>query len=180
MEESHQDFEQLYHIYSDDVYRFILMKIGDRQSAEDLTQDTFIRAYKNFHEFQHKSSVKTWLFSISRNITIDFYRSNKKIFSLPDWFGFETEQTVTTPADIIELGEEIELLYRTIKKLKKNYQEVLILRKIQEFSIEETAEILQCSASKVKSTTHRAMVALKKELVKGGHFDEQEVQSREA
>jgi RNA polymerase sigma-70 factor, ECF subfamily len=177
MGDFHESFEQIYDLYSDDVYRFIFMKVNDQQLAEDLTQDTFVRVFKNYKQFENRSTIKTWLFQISRNITIDYFRSNKKIFSLPEWLSREPENS-KTPAEVVELGEDIQILFENILKLKKSHQEILILRKIQEFTIEETAEILKCSISKVKSATHRAMAALRKELEKGGQYDEKVTRSK--
>jgi RNA polymerase sigma-70 factor, ECF subfamily len=79
-------------------------------------------------------------------------------------------QKVTTPQKILLKGEEAKLLYESINKLKLEYQEVLILRKIKEFSIKEVSEILGWKESKVKTTTSRAMLALKKRIIKRGEF----------
>lgn len=175
MKKTPNDFDQLYQDYSDDVYRFILMRLGDPQKAEDLTQDTFIRAFKAYNRFNGEASVKTWLFTIARNITVDYFRAKKQVLSLPNWIQIKLDGNNPTPPEIIELGEEVQLLYEAIKKLKKPYQEVLILRKIQEFPVEESAKVLNWSISKVKSTTYRAMKALKHELLKGGEFDEKAI-----
>lgn len=66
-------------------------------------------------------------------------------------------------------GEKVTLLYEAIRRLKLSYQEVLILRKIKEFSIKETAEILNWTENKVKITTSRALAPLKKNCRKGGN-----------
>ncbi|MGG1833286.1 sigma factor-like helix-turn-helix DNA-binding protein [Cytobacillus firmus] len=75
-------------------------------------------------------------------------------------------------------GEKVTLLYEAIRHLKLSYQEVLILRKIKEFSIKETAEILNWSENKVKITTSRALAALKKELQKRGEIHEELIRIR--
>ncbi|WP_143521171.1 sigma-70 family RNA polymerase sigma factor, partial [Pseudomonas sp. 2995-1] len=70
---------------------------------------------------------------------------------------------------IAQLGEREKELYCAMKKLKRSYQEVIYLRKVQELSVKESAHILNCSEAKVKTTLHRALDVLRKELIKGGY-----------
>lgn len=62
--------------YGESILIYILLIVRDYQSAEDLTQETFIKAYKNQQKFEQKSTVKTWLFSIAFNVTKDYFRKN--------------------------------------------------------------------------------------------------------
>jgi RNA polymerase sigma-70 factor, ECF subfamily len=73
-----------------------------------------------------------------------------------------------TPEQIVAMNFQTEKLYRTIQQLKPSYRHVIILRKLKEFSTEETALVLNWSESKVKMTLKRALVKLKNELIKGG------------
>ncbi|MBU9722190.1 MULTISPECIES: RNA polymerase sigma factor [Bacillaceae] len=168
--------EDLYEQYSDAIFRFVLLHTGDSQHAEDITQEVFIRAYKGLGQFEGRSSYKTWLYTIARNTTHDFYRKKRPIAFLPSFFQNQPEVTEMTPSEIAELGEGVALLYEALSKLKPHYREIIVLRQIKEFSIKETAEVLGCSEAKVKSTTHRAMAALKKELNVEG-FQHESVQS---
>ncbi|KOP84089.1 RNA polymerase sigma factor [Cytobacillus solani] len=158
-------FEKLYQEYSDKIFSYIYLLVNDREVAEDLTQDTFIKAYRNLDQFNGKSHLFTWLFRISRNVTIDYLRKKRLLtfFSI-EKYQFESNQQ--TPLEIVMKGERITILYEAIRHLKLSYQEVLILRKIKEFSIKETAEILNWNENRVKITTSRAIAALKKELIK--------------
>ncbi|QED47299.1 RNA polymerase sigma factor [Cytobacillus dafuensis] len=169
---SSEAFEQLYNEYSDKIYGFIFLLVNDREVAEDLTQDTFIKAYKNINQFNGESQLFTWLFRISRNVTIDYLRKKRllKFFSI-EKYQFESDQQ--TPIEIVMKGEATTILYEAICKLKLSYQEVLILRKIKELSIKETAEILNWNENKVKITTTRAIAALKKELMKRRESNEE-------
>lgn len=162
---SAETFEQIYKEYSDKIYGYIFLLVNDQEIAEDLTQDAFIKAYKCLDQFNGESQLFTWLFKISRNVTIDYLRKKNrfKFFSI-EKYQFESEYH--TPLEIIMKGEKIKNLYEAIRNLKISYQEVIILRKIKEFSIKETAEILQWNENKVKITTSRALAALKKELIK--------------
>ncbi|MDQ0225762.1 RNA polymerase sigma factor [Metabacillus niabensis] len=62
--------------YGQAILTFILLMVRDYQQAEDLTQETFIKAFRNQHQFERKSSVKTWLYSIAHNVTKDYFRKN--------------------------------------------------------------------------------------------------------
>lgn len=150
------------------------MMIHDYQMAEDLTHDTFIKAYKNHHTFQYKAQPKTWLFSIAHNLTIDYIRKQKPLRILQEIFTAK-KTSVPSPDDIVEIRESSIQLYRALSKLKSSYREVIILRKIKEFSIRETSEILNWSEGKVKTTLYRAIPALEKELLKEGYPHEKSI-----
>ncbi len=107
------------------------------------------------------------MFRIARNLTIDYIRKNKTIANylrfLP--FGLHDEKSAE---DIAILNESEKQLYLAISKIKPSFRDVIILRKIKEFSIGETAEILGCSEAKVKVDLFRALKVLRKELEKEG------------
>jgi RNA polymerase sigma-70 factor, ECF subfamily len=164
---SAETFESIYYEYSDKIYGYIFMYVNNKEIAEDLTQDTFIKAYKNFHQFNGESHIFTWLVRISRNVAIDYLRKRNrfKFFSIEK---YQFDSGHDTPVEIMVKGEKTARLYDAIHALKLSYQEVLILRKIKEFSIRETAQVLGWNENKVKITTSRAMAALKKEMEKRG------------
>lgn len=163
-DQKEQQIHYLYETYSDKMFRFILMMAGDSQHAEDLTQETFIRAYQGFDNFEGRAKYQTWLYTIARNVTHDFFRKKRAISFIPSFFQDQPAVVDRTPEEIAELEDETVELYRALSSLKTSYKEVIILRYIKEFSTKETSEILRCSESKVKSTMHRAMPALRKEL----------------
>ncbi|MFA9558587.1 RNA polymerase sigma factor [Evansella sp. AB-rgal1] len=156
-------WEELYIEYSDRVHNFILLMVGNEETAEDLTHDTFLKVKRTIDNFRGESSYYTWIISIARNVVYDYWRRRRKIrfFPLKETHPLKDMET---PDEIFQKGEVVRELYEGIKKLKVSYQEVLILRKIQELSVEETSEVLGWSVSKVKSTTMRAMQALKQEM----------------
>ena len=163
---------ELYSLYSDQVYRYILLHVGDTCYAEDLTQETYIRAIKSIKSFEGNAAYRTWLFTIARNLAVDFHRKQRWTSFLPDIFLSKVKTLDSLPEEILELGEETKQIYRAIRKLKPNYQDVIFLRKLKEFSIMETAQILNWSEAKVKSTQLRALKALKIELIKEGYVHE--------
>ncbi|MCM3575897.1 RNA polymerase sigma factor [Mesobacillus subterraneus] len=161
-----------YDQHSKSVLSFILLMVRDYQQAEDLTHDTFVNAYLYYDSFNHQSNEKTWLFSIAHNLTVDFLRKRKPSMFLKEIL-FMKKDTNPLPEEMIQLKEESLELYNALGKLKDTYRKVLILRKIKGFSIEDTADILSWSESKVKSTLFRAIPALKKQLIKEGFMDEE-------
>ncbi|SDY26222.1 RNA polymerase sigma-70 factor, ECF subfamily [Evansella caseinilytica] len=163
-----QKIQDWYLLYSDDIYRYILMMIGDHEQAKDLTHDTFIKAYNSLNRFEENTSDKNWLYKIARNVTIDYIRKRKPIQFITESFAFIPSKE-PCPEEIAQLGESEEQLYRSLKKLKRSYQEVIILRKIKELSIRETAEVLDWNEGKVKTTLFRGLHALKQQMIKEGY-----------
>lgn len=162
-----QKLQEWYHLYSEDIYRFVLMMIGDDEQAKDLTHDTFIKAYKSVDRFKGEVSDKNWLYYIARNLAIDYIRKRKPLLFVLDSFS-SIMANDQVPEIIAILGEREEQLYRSLRKLKRSYREVIILRKIKELSIQETAEILDWNEGKVKITLHRALAALKQQMEREG------------
>ncbi|MFJ8066078.1 RNA polymerase sigma factor [Psychrobacillus sp. NPDC096426] len=164
------EMEQLYKEYSDRVYSYIYFLVRHRECAEDLTQETFYKAYRGLESFNKQASVATWLLKIARNVTYDYFRRKRVI----QFFTFDKEHDIETntlsPDSQFEQKEQLARMYDSLSKLKKDYQEVLLLRKVQECSIKETAYILGWTEAKVKMKMTRALEALKKEFhEKGGH-----------
>jgi RNA polymerase sigma-70 factor, ECF subfamily len=166
MGRTNQLLEQLFQEHSDAIYRYILLMVNDREEAEDLMQEVFIKALKGLHSFKGESSYKTWLYAIARNIIYDRSRKRKALLAVSDLL--HSEKPVELPHEILEKKETVQLLYRALLHLKLPYREIIILRKIKGYPIQDTAEILGWSEAKVKTTLHRAIQALKKELLKKG------------
>lgn len=148
--------------------------VKDYQQAEDLTHDTFVKAYLYYDSFKQHSSEKTWLFSIAHNLTVDFLRKRKPSLTFKEIFLFQRDNT-RLPEELIQIKEESYELYKALGELKDTYRKVIVLRKIKGFSIEDTAKILNWSESKVKSTLFRAIPALKKQLLREGFWGEKTV-----
>jgi RNA polymerase sigma-70 factor, ECF subfamily len=160
--------------YSDDIYNFLVYYTGNTD-VEDLVQEVFIKAGKGLASYRGQSSPKTWLCSIARNVAIDEGRKKKKQLSQAATpFDERTwnQQSEATPEQIFLKQEEYRDLYAAISKQKEKYRDVLILRGIQGLSVKETAQILGCNETTVRTNYHRAIKALRKEQI-GRHSDEQ-------
>ncbi|MBM7706821.1 RNA polymerase sigma-70 factor (ECF subfamily) [Chryseomicrobium aureum] len=159
------DLLDLYESYSDDVYRYLLFLLRNKEVAEDLTHDTFLKVHSSLHQFNQQSSLRTWLLKIAGNTAIDYIRRTKRVHFLA--FGKRSEPiTIKTPELNAIQKADVRLLYKALGELKKDYQEVLILRKIQELSIRETSEILGWSEDKVKAKSARALSKLRETFLK--------------
>jgi RNA polymerase sigma-70 factor (ECF subfamily) len=164
----HPFVEHLYKTYHQDVFQFLMYMVKDRDLSEDLMQEVFVRVIKSHPQFKGKSSEKTWLFSIARNVSIDHFRKNKKwkqkMVDDLDRMMLSAEGTDHIPEDITIEKEEIRVLYQLLDECTNDQKMVLVMRFIQDLSIKETAVALKWSESKVKTTQHRAMKLLKKKL----------------
>lgn len=168
---SEREIKQLYDQFHQDIFVYIFIMLGERQQAKDIMQETFVKAFVNLENFRGEASLKTWLYRIARNLTIDYQRRKKPVTYIKEYFAV-TKSTQKTPEEIVELGESIEQLYQSLAKLKKEYRDVIILRKIKELSIKETADILSWKESRVKTNLHRGLEALRNELMKEGYTSE--------
>jgi RNA polymerase sigma-70 factor, ECF subfamily len=163
-----------YDQHSKSILTFILLMVKDYQQAEDLTHDTFVKAYLYYDSFNNHSSEKTWLFSIAHNLTVDFLRKRKPSVFFKELFLSQKDNHLL-PEEIINVKENSYELYRALGEIKDTYRKVIVLRKIKGFSIEDTAKILSWSESKVKSTLFRAIPVLRKQLLKEGFFNEEAI-----
>lgn len=172
-----QLIQKWFEAYHQDIYHFLVYYCGT-QDVEDLLQDVFIACYKIKDPTQIESP-KAWLISVARNKAINKQRK-ERFKSLFPSLAENTVATDRTPDEWLTAKAETIQLYYLLKQLKKNYRDVLILRDIQDLTVEETAHVLSWSHSKVHLTYHRALKRLRElwDKEEGRHYYEQ--QSREA
>lgn len=157
-------FGYFYDKYVKQVYRFIIIKVSDKQQAEDLTQEVFLKTWQHLVDQKGLSNFRAFVFRIARNIVIDYYRK-KNIQSLPLDYADEVEEDLQVP-EKIEIALDAESLLKYLKQLKPEYQEVLILRYLEEMSFDEIAEIMQKDKDNIRVTLHRAANKLKESIKK--------------
>lgn len=171
------DFEYLYETYHHKLFQYLFYMVRNREIAEELVQEVYIKVLRSYSSFEGKSSEKTWLYSIAKHIAIDWMRSQTR--KKRKWEGkqfewsereFEIKDPALSPEEAIEKKAEIEEVYQMLNRCTLDQQQVIIFRYIQEFSIQETADILGWTESKVKTTQHRAIKALKEMLNQSSHF----------
>ncbi|MDE5412742.1 RNA polymerase sigma factor [Alkalihalobacterium chitinilyticum] len=166
MEQEHvkEEIKQIYRAHYNDVYKFLVAFTNTRNESEDLTQEVFIRLFKSLPKFKGESHLKTWIFSIARHVAIDHSKKCRRQQLVSDIVLKFMPSKEKTTEELVEAKEEIDTVYASLKKFKYEYRMVIILRGIQEFSVKETAQIMNWSESKVKVNYHRALKQLKQEL----------------
>ncbi|MDQ0271124.1 RNA polymerase sigma factor SigX [Cytobacillus purgationiresistens] len=162
-------FDDLYTKYHQDVFQFLFYMVRNRELAEDLMQEVYIRVLKSYDKFEGKSSEKTWLFSIARNVAIDSFRKQKgwklKIIEKFDWSQQQVRDENPMPEEIAMQNENTQMIYKCLDVCTVDQRLVIVMRYLQDMSIAETAESLGWTESKVKTTQHRALKVLKKHMV---------------
>ncbi|SDO32554.1 RNA polymerase sigma factor SigX [Alkalicoccus daliensis] len=166
-----EEFERLYSAYHQQLFQYLFYLVRNRETAEELVQEVYIKVLHSFETFEGKSSEKTWLYSIAKHVAIDWIRRQsrkKRKFEGKEYEWsereFEIEDKQPLPDQIVAQQDEIQHIYKMLEKCTHDQQQVMILRYVQALSIAESAEILGWSESKVKTTQHRAIKALQKHL----------------
>ena len=153
-----------------DVYNFQLKRTQNDNDAEDITIQTFSKAFDKIHTFNDHFKFKTWLITISKNIHIDLVRKNESSINLETTIEQEEEAKKVidenpTPEDQIITQQNLANLLMDIKKLKPKYQEVIQLRYFQELSYKEIAASINEPVNNVKVKLLRAKKLLS-EIIK--------------
>ena len=164
-------FREIVESYQNPLLNYVYKYTGDWASAEDISQEVFLRVFKTAKEYRPLSSFKTWLFKIATNLCLNELRDNKihrnaiDIFELNE-AGFVAALASKCPSPIREM-ENRELsstLKEAIKSLPENQRVALLLHKYSGFSYLEISQMMNCSISAVESLIHRARKSLRKQL----------------
>lgn len=159
--------------YSDLVYRLAIKMLANEQDAEDVLQETFLKAFRYLDTFKGKSSLSTWLYRIATNEALMMIRKRRPEKSQIDIE--ETQEDEGLPkVDIVDWGdrpedsllttESIDTLNLEVQKLSPALRIVFILRDIQGLSVRETSEVLDLTESAVKTRLSRARLKLRQAL----------------
>lgn len=169
-----QAFAALVNKYRNRIFNFAYRYCNDRQEAEDLTQEVFIKAYRNLAGFRGESKFSTWLFQITKNQAINRVRmlSRRMRFHMRSNVNSEGEDLIDRVAsenpgqhELVQGREEQKVVQRAIQRLAPSFRVALILRDIEDLSYEEIGSILELPEGTVKSRIHRARSELKKLLI---------------
>jgi len=154
--------------YKTKVFNLAYSFTRDRENAEDLAQEVFIKVYYALEKFKFKSGFGTWLYRISVNHIKDYLRKHTKERHISfERLGREpslSEDEIKKKERAQEAADRKKLLYKTLRSLPEKHQVILILRDIQGHSYEEIAGILKLSPGTVDSRLHRARKILRKKI----------------
>lgn len=159
-----KSLEILIQQYLKPIYNFVYRYAGNAQDAEDITQDVFMKVWRNLKKFDRQKSFKSWIFTIAKNASIDALKKKK-----PAPFSeFSVIETIADPSpspnEIFERKEISQMLSLLINKLPLKYREVLFLRYSNGLAFQKIAESLNEPLNTVKSRHRRALITLKKFL----------------
>lgn len=163
-------FEQLVKKYLKPIYNFLYQLTGDFSVVDDLTQETFIKVWKNMHRFDNKRSFKTWVFTIAKNTAYDYFKK-KKTIPFSRFLDEEGKNKLEDIADEDILPDEILMknevkleLDKKLKELPEKYRLVLTLRYQEDFSLMEISQILNIPYNTAKSNHSRALKILREKI----------------
>lgn len=159
--------EHIIATYNDQIFRMLFYRINSWNDAQDLTQETFIKAFKNIKQLKQAEKFKSWLYSIALNLVKDFYRKKK----LLSFFGQSTdlEKLIKynphsgNKSNLIkakEFGEEIKKKYTGF--LSRNEKQIFLLKYIDDLTIHEIAQTLNKNENTVKTHLYRSIKKIKK------------------
>lgn len=165
LREEKWQIEHLYETYHQDVYHFALYYTNNKQEAEDIMQETFLKVCKQLARLKDRDKVKTWILSIARNTAVDLHRRQKIRRLLTEKIGLQpVAREVQKPQDILERNENWQEVQEALMTLKSHDRTIIIFRMLKDYSIQETATILGISEVKVRVDFHRAMARLRKKV----------------
>jgi len=170
---SREEFARLVEAYQANIYRLALRMLDNPQDAEDVLQETFLKAYRNLKNFDGRSKLSTWLFRIATNEALMFLRRQRPgVFSIDE--PVDGEDGEQEPLQIVDwcclpekelLSAESRLhLDAAVQRLPHTLRVVFLLRDIEDLSTQETAQALGLSETAVKTRLSRARMRLREDL----------------
>ncbi len=158
------DMELIYSEYHDKVLGYIKGKINNREDAEDLCADVFLKVQKKLMDYdEEKAGVSTWIYTIARNSVIDFYRGSHATEELPDELSEELASDDETDAPLLK-RETLHELAEALEKLSDEEKDVIILHYYQGLSLTEIQQRMGLSYGQVKLRHNSALKEMKKFL----------------
>lgn len=167
-----ENFIKLYEMHKNEVYYFALKKMGNREDAEEIVQDTFVNVFKKIDTLKDKNAFKPWLYQICHRKCIEMYRKRGRIVEREeeDYKEFENylvEEDALSLPDVSLLTKEVsEAVLRLVEELPDTQKTTVLLYYFEELSIKEIAEIQECSENTVKGRLLYARKAIKTKIEK--------------
>lgn len=165
-------FAEIVELYKDKIFHLGYRMLSNRHEAEDVVQETFLRVYKNLDRYDQKQKFSTWIYRIGTNLCIDRLRKRKPSYSLDaelnDQDGTDGYALLPgderTPESEYLLSETQKLIHQAIDSLPDKYKTVMVLRYLQELSLQEISEVMDMPVTTIKTRVHRGREFLRKKL----------------
>jgi len=156
-------FGELYELYADRIYKFIYFKTHHKETAEDLTSQTFFKALEAIGGFDFgKGYFSSWLYLIAKNTVIDYYRTKKSEIDVSDVWDLSDKEDIERDS---EYKDQLEKVEKYLKNLKPEQREIILMRVWQDIPYKEIAEIIGKSEANCKMIFSRAINQLRKEEI---------------
>jgi RNA polymerase sigma-70 factor (ECF subfamily) len=159
-------FQELVERYETRLLNFVYRTIGDREKAEDLVQEVFIRVYRHLHRFDRTKKFSTWAYTIASNLAKNELRNRSRnplvLFQAikRNWEDedrpLQFEDPASRPDDLYRKRHLRALVEESVARLPEHHRQVFVLRELEGKSYEEIAEITECNLGTVKSRLNRA------------------------
>jgi len=157
-------FEELVERFSGRLYHFLVRKTANTEDAEDLVQETFVKAYQNLHRYEPTYQFSTWLFTIGVRLAISHYRKAKKNRVLR--MEAEIQAAEPGPYEVVAEQEDREKLWHTARRLPPDQHDALWLRYVEDLPVKEIAIVMDKTRVHVKVLLYRARMNMMK-IVEG-------------
>lgn len=158
-----QDFDEIYQLYSPQIFRVCMGYINDYDQARDLTQETFIAVWQNLSSFRNQSKISTWIFRIATNNCLRAIEKSKRII--------QTELPINLPEIQVETDDEkLKLLYNCIAELEET-DRIIISLVLEDMPQAEIASIIGLSNANIRVKVHRIKEKLSLKFKKHGQFE---------
>jgi RNA polymerase sigma-70 factor, ECF subfamily len=160
--------------YRGRLYNFVFRFVSDRETAEDIVQETFLRTFRKRKEYRAIANFSTWLFTIAGNLAKSELRRRKRwrLFSIhrddDSETGIELPDETYRPDKVAESSLADDHIHDAIAALPDNYRQVILLRDVEGMAYQEIAEIVDCPVGTVKSRVNRARLKLQQKLKNAG------------
>jgi|ERR1051326_4914027 RNA polymerase sigma-70 factor (ECF subfamily) len=166
--------DRLIEQYQHRLLRYLLYLTGNRDLAEDLFQETWIRVLERGHQYDRKHEFSTWLYAVARNLTIDFLRKKRPVsldglMENEDYTPPEPVDSAPMAWEVLEQQEQANLIGAALVSIPAEYRETVMLRFQEGLSLEEIAAVTGSPLGTVKSRLYRGLNLLVSRLKGGGH-----------
>lgn len=155
-----KSIEAIYHYYFNDIYRFLLSLSHNHHTAEDLVQETFLRAYLHVDDGKG-GSVKSWLFTVAHNTFIDYHRKQQRMEVKKAGFFSSLLDGKQTPEDTIIIDEDIQEVINLLEDLSDRQKSAILLHDFYELSYDEAASAMNVSLANFKVILFRGRQAIR-------------------
>jgi len=157
-------FGDLVNRYQQVVFNVCYRLLGNYRDAEDLTQNTFMRAYRRLHTFDTQRPFSPWIRKIATNQCINFFQQQTNTLRFEERFDQTTSNHSPSPEEIFSKAEQVEILHQAIISLPPKHRIMIELRHYQDLSYQEIADTLNLPVSDVKSYLFRGRKLLAQRL----------------